>query len=217
MPPHLIRHLGRQPRPGVEHRQHHPEHLEPRVQRPRHQVQRSPQLTQPLERVVLTLDRHDHRLRRGQAVDGEQAKRGRAVEEQVVVPRDRRLQAGLQAALPRQLAHQLHLGPCQVHSGGHHPQVFHRGFHSNLGHRPCVAQAIVDAAGEAGLIHTQAAGGIALWVQIHKQHASAGRREAGAQVDGGGGLADATLLIHDCENAAHSAQVLIRLLDTRAL
>ena len=47
------------------------------------------ELAQPLEGVVLALDRDQHRVGRGQGVDGEQAERRRAIDEDVVVVRRR--------------------------------------------------------------------------------------------------------------------------------
>ena len=49
-----------------------------------HEVDVRQQLPEPLERVVLALDRDQHLVRRDQRVDGEQAERGRAVDEDVV-------------------------------------------------------------------------------------------------------------------------------------
>jgi hypothetical protein len=206
VPPHLIGHLGGQAGAGVEHRQHDPEYVEPRIQRARHQVERAPELAEPLERVVLTLDGDDDGVRRGEAVDGEEAERRRAVEQDVVVLGERGLQAGLQPALAGQLTDQLDLGPGEIHSRRHNPQVFHPGFHSDLGDWAPVREAVVHAPRKALLVNTQPAGRVALWIHIHEQHPPALGGEACPEVDGGGGLADAALLIHNRESRPHSAR-----------
>ena len=51
--------------------------------------------------------------------------------------------------------------------------------------------------GALGARDAQARGGVALRVGVDQQHLSPDRRQGGAQVDGGGGLADAALLVGD--------------------
>jgi len=49
----------------------------------------------------------------------------------------------------------------------------------------------------------QPAGGIPLRVAVHEQHPALQGAEAGAEIDGGGGLSDPTLLIDDRKNRGH--------------
>jgi len=116
MPPHFIGDFGREPSPRIEHGQHNPQYLQARVQHLRHQAQCLAKLAQPLERVVLALDGDDHRLRGGETVHREQAQRGWAVQQHVVVRRNHRAQAHSQSGLPGQLSDQLHLGSGEIHS-----------------------------------------------------------------------------------------------------
>lgn len=69
------------------------------------------ELSQSLESVVLTLDRDEHRVGRGEAVDSKQAKRGRAVQKHVVIGRGHPVKRDLQSGLPGEHADQLHLCP----------------------------------------------------------------------------------------------------------
>ena len=64
---HLALDVGGQPRAAVAHRDQDARDREPRVEPALDQVDRLHELRQPLERVVLGLDRHDRRGRRPQA------------------------------------------------------------------------------------------------------------------------------------------------------
>ena len=64
------------------------------------------------------------------------------------------------------------------------------------------AEAVVDV-GPAVLRQPKCNRGVALRVEVDQQRRVAGVRDAGAEVDRGGGLAHPALLICDCENGAH--------------
>ena len=65
-------------------------------------------------------------------------------------------------------------------------------------------QGVVNAAAGGGLaFEADAAGEVALRVEVDEQDALASERERGAEVDGGGGFADAAFLIGDDEDASH--------------
>ena len=81
----LRRDFGRQVRPGVEHREQDSLDREVRVQVVPNQVDRGGELAEALEGVVLALDRDQHRVGGGEGVDGQEAERRRAVDQDVVV------------------------------------------------------------------------------------------------------------------------------------
>jgi hypothetical protein len=85
MLPNFVRHLCRQPRPAVEHGENNPQDLQAWVQHPSHEPQGALELGQPLQRVVLTLDGDEDGVGSDQAIQGEKAERGRAVEEDEVI------------------------------------------------------------------------------------------------------------------------------------
>src|SRR4029453_12905079 len=70
------------------------------------------------------------------------------------------------------------------------------------GQRELARQAVVDAAA-AVLRKTKCNRCVALRVEVDQERAIAGVRDAGAEVDRGGGLAHPALLICNCENGAH--------------
>lgn len=71
MLPYLVRHLGREPGPGVIHREHHADDIECGVEHPPQQAQCVAELAEALQRVVLTLNWDQHRVGGSQAVYGE--------------------------------------------------------------------------------------------------------------------------------------------------
>ena len=162
------------------------------------------ELRQPLERVVLALDRDEDLLRRDEGIDGEQAKAGRAVDDDVV-------EAGLPSLLaaggqPSQgAAHpglsgdegdELDLGPRQVDRRGHAPEV---GDIRTRLHDICDGRAldehVVDARHLGVMLDVERRARVALRVGVDEQHVQAVLRQRGREVDGRRRLADPTLLV----------------------
>ena len=81
MPAHLVLDLGGEARAPVHHRQEHAAEGEPGVQPRLDQIDGLDELRQPLERVVLGLDRNQQAVGGGERIDGQRAERRRAVEE----------------------------------------------------------------------------------------------------------------------------------------
>ena len=71
---HLFGDLVREIVPRVEHRKQDPFHLEVRVRRALHSVNRRHQVGEPLERVVLALQRHEHSIGHREGVQRQDAK-----------------------------------------------------------------------------------------------------------------------------------------------
>src|SRR5258708_470300 len=71
-------------------------------------------------------------------------------------------------------------------------------------------QHLVDRSLERALVDTAAHGGVALWIEIHQQHAHPRLRGAGREIDGGRGLSDAALLVGDGEDAGHAPWIKTR-------
>ena len=65
-------------------------------------------------------------------------------------------------------------------------------------------QRVVDGAGGRGLaLLADAAGQVALRIDVDEQHAPLGQRQRGGEIDGGGGFTDAALLVGDGERPGH--------------
>jgi hypothetical protein len=93
------------------------------------------------------------------------------------------------------LRHHLRLQADQVGVGGHDAQVRHQRPGAGGGDAGLAAQHVEAGDGPLILRDADAGRGVALRVEIEDQHLLADGCEGGAEIDGGGGLADAALLI----------------------
>jgi hypothetical protein len=66
-------------------------------------------------------------------------------------------------------------------------------------------QRVIDGALELVPLEPEPAAGIPLGVHVDEEHLALGRGEARGEVDGGGRLADAALLIGDADDSTHVA------------
>ncbi len=99
----------------------------------------------------------------------------------------------------RHHADQLDLGAGEVDRGRHHHQAGDvRAGHAHVRQGGALHDGVVGRRHAASVIHAERGGGVALGVEVDHQHPLAELGQAGRDVDGGGGLADAALLVgHD--------------------
>ena len=63
---------------------------------------------------------------------------------------------------------------------------------------------VVDGGAFLGVpLSSDAAGQVALGVDVDEQHSLSAQGEGGGEVDGGGGLADSALLVRDGDDSSH--------------
>ena len=199
----LLAHLRLQRDPGIEHHPQDADHLELRIDVGVHLLDRVDQVAQAFEREVLALHRHHHAVGAGQAVEGEQAEAGRAVDEDEVVVIVDRGEGAAQPPVAPLDADQLHLGAGELAVGADDVVAALRARPPGFGDRGAFQQDVVDAGVEASLVDPGAHGGVALGIEVDHEDPAAEPGQAGGQIDGGRGLADAAFLIGDAENAAH--------------
>ena len=192
---HVGRHVLGQRRAGVVHHQHHGADLQRGVQGLLDQLDVAQELAEALEGVVLALDGDQDLPHGGEGVQGEQAEGRWAVDEDVVVVVFHRGQGRAQPQLPRHGRHQLDLGAGQVQAGGGHEEVAHlAGLDAVLdGH--VVQQHVVHRGVELPDVQAEAGAGVALGIEVDDEDPQAPFGQAGAQVDRGGRLAHAALLV----------------------
>ncbi len=193
---------------GVEHHAQQADQAQVAVEVGVHLADGVGQVGQAFEREVLALHGHDHALGGAQAVEREHAQAGRAVDQHEVVVGAHLRQRVLQAALAALFAHQFDLGAGELAVGAQHGiagasllQLV--GHHGGLGDAGRFEQHVVHRQLHRALVHPRAHGGVALRVQVDQQHALADVRQGSSQVDRGGGLADAALLVGDAEDLSH--------------
>ena len=87
-------------------------------------------------------------------------------------------------------------------------KAFHGAFDNQVFERDFVEEAIIKGAPRGVLGKSKAAGGIGLRVAIDDERPHVVRRQRRAQIDGGGGLPHAALLVCDRDDSAHLHQSL---------
>src|SRR5438477_4980925 len=80
-------------------------------------------------------------------------------------------------------------------------QSRHRRGHDGIAKRRFADQHVVGRAAPVATVDAKTSGGVALRIEIDDQHAFADRGECGTEIDGGGGLAYAALLIRQRQDA----------------
>ena len=117
---HLGLNLFGEARAPISHRQQHRRHAQAGIEIRSYALNRRPELTQPLERVVLGLDRDQHFVRSDHDIEGHQSQRRGAVDQDDidVITRVEELTDSIaQQELPPLDIDQLDLGPREVDSG----------------------------------------------------------------------------------------------------
>ena len=86
-------------------------------------------------------------------------------------------------------------------AGAHHRPGMSGHSCDHVGHRRALDEHVVDARHLGVVVDAERGAGVALRVDVDDQHGQSGLGQRGGDVDGGGGLADATLLVGDGEDA----------------
>src|SRR5713101_3726435 len=194
-----VEHVAREDGAAVVERREQPVHLEVWIQSCVHRLDDLEKCCDTLECVVLRLHRDDHAGSGDQRVEREQAERGWAIDEDVVVPID---------DVARELVTQSHLAADRVeefHLGGR--ELERRGGDVDL-LRFCrpdgrperhvrVDEDVCDAALDGVEVDAETNGQVGLRIEVDAEDFVTERRERAAEVDGARGLADAAFLIRD--------------------
>ncbi len=162
-----------------------------------HPLDGAHEVRQPFERVVLALHRDQHAPCCSERVDGEQAERRRAIDENEVVVAHDALERDLETRLARLQFDQLDLRAGELAVGGHQvvaTALRARAYGCQLGEPE---QNVVDGANDSALVHAASHRRVTLRIEIDQEHAPTSLSKRGGEVDAGRRLADAALLIHD--------------------
>src|SRR5262249_31203821 len=198
--------LVRKVRALVEHSQQKPLDLQPRVKRLSHPRHRIPELRHSLQREVLALDGHQNRIGRRKGVESQQPEARRTIHQDVVVGGLNPLEHVSHSEFAILDIYELNLGGNQYFSGRHHLEAGELGAEDQIGKRRVHNHRVVQSAFK-GSPQSQPAGGVPLRVRVHDQPLEVCRGKAGAQVYGGGGLPDPTLLVCDGNYSRHGVVV----------
>jgi hypothetical protein len=203
MPAHLCGDVVGEVVAGVEHGEHDPVELEPRVEAVLHSLDGVDELREPLERVVLALERHDDQVGRRERVDGQGAQRRRAVDQDEVVLHADGRDGVPKAGGPLVIAHQLPLRRRQIRRAWDDVQVVELGLADRVLDRDLTQDDLVAAADDRARRAADARGRVPLWIEVDQEHTLLGHRQRSTKVYGGRGLTHPAFLIRNRDDAAH--------------
>ncbi|CAI7644867.1 unnamed protein product, partial [Penicillium discolor] len=202
-----LQHLARVQRARVVHRRQQAVHLDGGVQPVADLVDGLDEERDATEREELALERDDDAVRRRQRVHGQQTERRLAVDEDdVVLPRHLAQHAG-EDRLAGDLVDEVHLRGGEVDVRGEHVETGHVRVHDRVVRVALrVEQEVVDRR-DVVRLDAETGGQRALRVEVHGEHLAAVLRERGGEVDGGGRLADAALLVTERDDAGRAVRL----------
>ena len=186
-------------RATIEHRHHDAENLQTRIDaRVAQLAEHAVHHRDAFERVILALQRHEQTIARGKGVQGQDAERRRAINQDnikssAVQNRFERLRDALQMIFE---ARDFQVGGAQIHFARNdfEPLVSRRLYFFE---EISFAEQNAIRARAFNFFQADAAGCVGLRVEVKKQNALAERGEAGGKIDGGGGFSHATFLVGD--------------------
>ena len=150
----------------------------------------------------LTNQRNNDTFGGGQCVDGQQAQGGLAVDEDDVVFVADFAQCRGENLLASHFVDQLNFSCGEVDVGGQQVDVLHTGGQDDvLDVDFAVHHDVVDGQVQFVRVRAETGGESTLRVKVDQQHLTAAFCQCRAQVNGGGGLTHAALLIHHRDNA----------------
>ena len=164
---------------------------------------RAHELGQPLERIIFALDRHKKGVGGAKAVERQKPQRRRAVDENEVIVVPKRRQRRFQAVFPSRHFDKLDLRTRQLNTGRQHRQPRKLGAHHHIGGLCPAGEQLIGGGGNGALVDADAARGVALRIDVRKQHPLSGSPQRRRQIDRGRGLADAALLIDHRNDLCH--------------
>jgi hypothetical protein len=150
------------------------------------------------------LQRDEDGLGGRQGVHREQSERGRAIDEDRVVPIGDRLDQAPNPAFSRVHAGKLDLSASQRDGRWREPDAAARR-HDDVVEGHPIDNGVIHRVLQAMAIHAEAAGGIALGIEVDHEDAVTLEGEIARQIHNRRGLSDAALLIRAGDRSAHSA------------
>src|SRR6266540_7356445 len=169
VPLHLALDLGSEAGPAIEHRQDYAFDLQPRVELLPDQSNSTKNVSQPFHRVVLALERHKGSVRGCQGIQGQQAERRRAVDDDEIVAVPDRRQCLLEPPLALVRRHELDLGPYEVYIGRHELEEPHFRPDSSVLYADVLEKNVIDGSLERSLVDSEASGRIALGIKVDEE------------------------------------------------
>ena len=191
----LPEHFGREGQASVVHRDEDAQNGEGRVVQILYAADRQHELDQALEREVFALHRDEHAVRRGQGVHRKQGEGRRAVDQDEVVRAAALFEKRGETPLPAGNVEELDLRPRKIQIGRDEGEILKGGLHDAFRRVRAVDENVVGGFGGGFLRDPDAARGVALRVDVDEEDAEPALGGAARDVDAGGGLSHASLLV----------------------
>ena len=190
---------------AVHHRHENAVNLKPGIDLSFHLADSLQQKLQTFGREVFCLHRNENPVGGGQRIDGQHAQGGRTVDENVGVIRFDGIQVLPQNRLPAHSGHQGYLEGGKIDTGGNQVNTLRMVEDALTGTDWLVVEDAAQSGGyskrqlvRSGMSQTD--GQAALWVCINEQDFLSLLCQGDAQVDTGGGFANAAFLVDDGDN-----------------
>ncbi len=161
------------------------------------------QLGDAFEGEVLGLHRDENGVGRDQGVEGEEVERRGAVEDDELEAVADGLEGATEAILPGVEGDELDVGAEEIFVGRDDGEEVELGGLESVGSSEVAHQDLVGVGTVRVAEEAEAAGSVGLWVAVDQEGWGLVRGERGGEVDGGGRLADAALLVGDRDDSSH--------------
>ena len=203
MHPDFFDHLVRQPEAGVVHGKQDALDAKAGIESALYDFDGVEQLAQSLEGEVFALNRDDHAVRCSEGIQGDEAQRRGAIDQNEVEFLAQRLQSLAHPLLSLSLANEFDFCTDQVDVGGQEPQVGVARFDDGGSGVRLGNQTLVGARFDRFRIDPNARAAVGLRIRIHQEGPVFQSAEARSEVDGGGRLSDAAFLVCNGDDLAH--------------
>src|SRR6185436_6967195 len=189
--------------PVVIHGQQNALDLQSGVQGDANSLQRSHQLRDTLQRHVLALNGNQNSLRRNQGIESQDSQGGRRVQKDIVVLLDQRFEGVTKPVLSPLQVDKLDFGSSQLPIGGSDHQEGELGLDESLLQRVASNERPISAASTRLGFQAEGSSGASLRIDVDEKDLPLGNCQSCGEIHRSCGFANSTLLVCDCNDAAH--------------
>jgi hypothetical protein len=161
------------------------------------------ELGDAFKREVLGLHRNKQSVGGDQDIECKQIEGGWTVENNEIVVGLDGLECAAEAGFAGISGSQLDICTCKVFGAGQKPETVELGRQDGLIRWGIADQDLIYRVSIVVSLKAEAGGCVGLWVAVNQQDLEALDCQAGREIDGGGGFANAALLIDHAQNLAH--------------
>src|SRR5580658_948449 len=200
---YLTDHLVTEAKPAIIHGHQDTFDGQSGIQAALYDLDRIQQFTQTFQGKKLCLDRHDHGVRSGEGVNGDQAQRRGAIDDNEIIFVLYGFQDPLEYTFAVRVVDHLDLVSYKVDMGGNDVEVGNLRFEDDIFYRNAVDHAVIEALGDIMQVEPDPRSAVGLRIGIHQQGPEFQYGKAGRQVDRGSSFAYPSFLIRYSNSFCH--------------